>query len=240
MLAEAYLKDVIFELKKQKDLADRAMAQVDGTAFFRVPDPESNSLALIVKHMAGNQRSRWTDFLTSDGEKPDRKRDSEFVVEPADTRESLLERWEAGWRLLFETLGGLRPADLERTVFIRGEAHSVLQAIQRQIAHYSEHVGQIIFLAKHLAGDRWKTLSVPRAQPDAREAHPAIAGVGQIALTVKDLARSVAFYRDALGLRFLFQPPGMAFFDCGGMRLMLALPEKPGDAGPSSSVIYFR
>ena len=124
-------------------------------------DEEGNSIAIIVKHMAGNMRSRWTDFLTSDGEKPDRNRDSEFVDPPA-TRKALLEVWEAGWVRVFEALEPLTEADLERTVRIRGEAHSVMQAVNRQVAHYAHHVGQIVMLAKHFARDRWQSLSVPR------------------------------------------------------------------------------
>jgi uncharacterized protein DUF1572 len=159
-----YLEDVIGEFHKYKKYADRAVAQVSDDDFFRQIDRESNSIALIVKHISGNQRSRWRDFLTSDGEKPDRDRDTEFEKFDADTKERLLARWEEGWRLLFEALAPLTGEDLERIVSIRGEAHSVLQAIQRQLTHYASHVGQIVFLAKHLAGERWKTLSIPRGK----------------------------------------------------------------------------
>jgi len=124
-------------------------------------DPEINSIALIVKHMAGNLRSRWTDFLTSDGEKPDRNRDSEFEDPPA-TRAALMAMWESGWACLFSALEPLSEADAGRMVKIRGEAHSVMQAINRQLAHYAYHVGQIVFLAKHLQSAQWKSLSVPR------------------------------------------------------------------------------
>jgi hypothetical protein len=163
-LGRHYLDDVALTFRKQKELADRALAQVDDAAFFRQPDAESNSLALIVKHVAGNQRSRWRDFLTSDGEKADRHRDTEFEAGEADTRAALTARWEEGWKLLFDALSRLGPDDLLREVRIRGEAHTVMQAIQRQVAHYAQHVGQIVFLAKHWAGREWKTLSIPRGK----------------------------------------------------------------------------
>lgn len=159
-----YLEDAIGEFRKYKKYADRAVAQVSDDDFFRQIDRESNSVALIIKHISGNQHSRWTDFLTTDGEKPDRNRDTEFERFDSDTKEKLLARWEEGWRLLFEALAPLTGEDLERSVSIRGEAHTVLQAIQRQLTHYASHVGQIVFLAKHLAGDRWKTLSIPRGK----------------------------------------------------------------------------
>ena len=137
------------------------MAQVEDEQLFATLDCEMNSIALIVKHMAGNLRSRWTDFLTSDGEKPDRDRDSEFV-DPPSTRAALMETWNDGWDRLFSALGPLSEADLTRTITIRGEAHSVTQAINRQVAHYSYHCGQIVFLAKHFSHDKWKSLSVAR------------------------------------------------------------------------------
>ena len=137
------------------------MEQVTDAQLFATLDEESNSIAIVVKHMAGNMRSRWTDFLMTDGEKPDRNRDSEFV-DPPDTRKALLQLWEGGWSSIFRALEPLSDADLERTVTIRGEAHSVMQAINRQLAHYAHHVGQIVVLAKHFAHDRWQSLSVPR------------------------------------------------------------------------------
>lgn len=137
------------------------MEQVSDEQLFATLDPEMNSIAIIVKHMTGNMRSRWTDFLTSDGEKPDRNRDTEFE-QPPSTRSELLEIWNSGWDQVFGALEPLSDSDLERTVTIRGEAHSVMQAINRQIAHYSYHVGQIVFLAKHLNSSGWKSLSVPR------------------------------------------------------------------------------
>lgn len=149
----------VFHLYKK--YAEGAMAQMSDEQLFVTLDPESNSVALILKHMVGNMRSRWTDFLTSDGEKPDRDRDSEFVDPPA-TRQALLESWESGWQLVFLAMDPLTDADLSRTVMIRGEAHSVMQAINRQIAHYAQHIGQIVFLAKHLCGPNWKALTIPR------------------------------------------------------------------------------
>ena len=165
-LAEHYLENVVGEFRGLKRLADRAAAQVSDEEFFRVIDPESNSLALIMKHMAGNMRSRWTDFLTTDGEKPDRRRDSEFLIEGEDRR-IITEKWEAGWRTLFDALAPLKAEDLMRKVLIRREPHTVVEAVNRQLTHYGEHVGQIIFLAKHLKSSEWKTLSIPRGQSEA-------------------------------------------------------------------------
>ena len=163
-LGSHYLADALNEFRKYKGFADKALAQVRDDDWFRRLDPESNSLALLLKHLSGNMRSRWTDFLTTDGEKPDRNRDSEFEELDGDTKEAILARWEAGWRLLFDALDPLTEDDLQRTVAIRGEPHTVLQAINRQLTHYASHVGQIVFLAKHLAGARWQTLSIPRGK----------------------------------------------------------------------------
>lgn len=157
----SYLKDSIAVFAYYKKLGERAIAQVADDQLTLTLDGEANSIATIVKHMAGNMRSRWTDFLTTDGEKPDRHRDSEFEEPPA-TRAALLQTWENGWTCLFSALAPLTDADLARSVTIRGEAHSVMQAINRQLAHYPHHVGQIVLLAKHFAHDRWQTLSVPR------------------------------------------------------------------------------
>jgi hypothetical protein len=157
----SYLEDSLSLFRYYKKLADRAMAQVSDEQLFAVLDEEENSIAVVVKHMAGNMRSRWTDFLTTDGEKPDRDRDSEFEDPPA-TREALLELWESGWACLFNAIEPLSNADLARTITIRGEAHSVMQAINRQLAHYPHHVGQIVLLAKHFCRGRWQSLSVPR------------------------------------------------------------------------------
>lgn len=157
----SYLEDALAVFRQYKSLGEKAMAQVTDEQLSAVLDPEMNSIALLVKHMAGNMRSRWTNFLTSDGEKPDRNRDSEFVEPPA-TREGVVALWEDGWSRVFAALEPLTEADLSRTVTIRGEAHSVMQAINRQIAHYASHCGQIILLAKHFQHEHWKTLSVPR------------------------------------------------------------------------------
>jgi hypothetical protein len=157
----SYIEESLAVFRQYKKMAEGAMAQLSDDQLFATLDDEMNSIAVIVKHMTGNMRSRWTNFLTSDGEKPDRNRDSEFV-EPAATREALLERWESGWKLVFDAIEPLTDADLTRTVTIRSEPHSVMQAINRQVAHYSSHIGQIVFLAKHLAGPNWKSLSVPR------------------------------------------------------------------------------
>ncbi len=159
----SYLEDSLELFRYYKKLAERAMEQVADEHLFATLDDENNSIALIVKHMAGNMRSRWTDFLTTDGEKPDRGRDSEFVDPPA-TREALLQMWEGGWAQVFRAVEPLRDSDLGRTVAIRGEAHSVMQAINRQLGHYANHVGQIVMLAKHFARDRWHSLTIPRKQ----------------------------------------------------------------------------
>jgi hypothetical protein len=157
----SYLEDALAVFQQYKLLGERAMAQVSDEQLFASRDEESNSIAIIVKHMTGNMRSRWTDFLTTDGEKPNRNRDSEFVDPPA-TREALMREWEDGWARVFSAIAPLTDADMGRTVLIRGEAHSVMQAINRQLAHYPQHIGQIILLAKHFAGDKWQTLSVAR------------------------------------------------------------------------------
>jgi hypothetical protein len=159
----SHIEDSIEVFRYYKRLAERAMAQVTDEQLFTVLDCEANSIAIIVKHVAGNMRSRWTDFLTTDGEKPTRNRDSEFVDPPA-TREALLGEWEHGWATMLGALEPLTDADLGRRITIRGEAHSVIQAINRQLAHYPYHVGQIVLLAKHFACDHWESLSVPRNQ----------------------------------------------------------------------------
>jgi hypothetical protein len=162
----SYLKDSLTLFRYYKKLADRAMAQVTDEHLLAVLDGEMNSIAIIVKHMAGNMRSRWTDFLTSDGEKNDRNRDTEFE-DPPSTRDALLSMWEHGWRCLFAALEPLSDADINRTVTIRGEPHSVMQAINRQMGHYAYHCGQIVLLAKHFNSARWQSLSVPRRQSEA-------------------------------------------------------------------------
>ena len=157
----SYLEDALAQLRSYKKLAEDAMAQVTDEQLFATLDPEANSIAIIVKHMAGNMRSRWTDFLTTDGEKPDRHRDTEFEDPPA-SRDQVVALWQAGWDHVFRAIEPLTDADLSRRVTIRGEAHSVLQAINRQIAHYACHVGQIILLAKHFQSSQWRSLSIPR------------------------------------------------------------------------------
>jgi hypothetical protein len=153
------------ELRKIKTLADKSIAQLDDDQLWVALDPEANSVAVLMRHMAGNMRSRWTDFLTSDGEKPDRNRDQEFVADRRD-RDTLIAEWEDGWRRVFAAIDPLTDADLQHTVFIRHEPHSIYKAISRQIAHYAGHAYQILFLAKHLKGSAWKTLSVPRGQSE--------------------------------------------------------------------------
>jgi hypothetical protein len=163
MFEQHYIDDTLLQLRKLKDQAEKAIAQVDDQQFFALIDPDANSIAIVMKHMAGNMRSRWTDFLTSDGEKPDRNRDGEFIVE-GNTRSQILANWEEGWKRLMGALSALKPEDLERTVRIRGEAHTVIEAINRQLTHYAAHVGQIVLLAKHFAGPQWKTLSIPKGK----------------------------------------------------------------------------
>jgi uncharacterized damage-inducible protein DinB len=162
-LTTSHLKDSIDLFRYYKRLTERAIEQCPDEGLFIALDDESNSIAVIVKHMAGNMRSRWTDFLTTDGEKPDRNRDMEFE-EPPKSRTELLAMWEQGWKILFDALEPLKDADLSRTVTIRTEPHSVTQAINRQIAHYSYHLGQITFLAKHFAAKsgKWTAITVPR------------------------------------------------------------------------------
>ena len=161
----SYLKDSLSLFSYYKGLAERAMAQVSDDQLFEAPDPETNSIAITVKHMVGNMRSRWTDFLTSDGEKPDRNRDSEFVDPPKD-RAGLMALWEQGWTYVFSALEPLSEDALSQTVTIRGEAHSVMQAINRQVAHYAYHCGQIVLLAKHYQHDKWQPLTIPRGKSD--------------------------------------------------------------------------
>lgn len=160
-ITTSYVEDSVALFRYYKNLAERAIAQATDEELLATLDLEMNSIAVIVKHLAGNMRSRWTDFLTSDGEKPDRNRDTEFV-EPPDTRDALLASWEEGWQCLFKALESLSAEDLTRTITIRGEAHSVMQAINRQVAHYSYHCGQIVLLAKHFRQEEWQSLTVPR------------------------------------------------------------------------------
>ena len=160
--ADAYLDDVRLQFRKLKKLAEDALAQVKNEELNVTLDAESNSLAVIMKHMAGNLRSRFTDFLTTDGEKPDRNRDGEFEIDGNPGRATAFADWESGWTRLFETLNALTPADLLKDVHVRGERLSVIQALDRQMTHHAYHVGQIVFLAKHLRSADWKNLSMPR------------------------------------------------------------------------------
>lgn len=161
-VAASYLDEAFRAFRGYRRMAEGAMSQLSDQEFFHLPDPESNSVALIVKHVAGNLHSRWTDFLTSDGEKPDRDRDQEFILTSADTREELMRRWERSWETVFNSIKALKPEDIGRRVYIRREPHTVLQATNRSMLHTSYHVGQILYLGKHLRGTQWKTLSIPK------------------------------------------------------------------------------
>lgn len=157
-----YLDDARKALRAYKKLTEKAFAQLEDEDFFRVLDPEANSIAVIVKHISGNMLSRWTDFLTSDGEKPDRHRDLEFVLTGDTTREEVLAQWECGWECTFAALDPLTVDDLIKTVTIREEVHTIVEAINRQLMHYAMHIGQIVFLAKHFRSAEWQSLSIPR------------------------------------------------------------------------------
>jgi hypothetical protein len=165
-LAAHYLEEARRQMRGHKRMGEGAMAQLRDEDFFVTLDPESNSIAILVKHLAGNMRSRFTDFLTTDGEKPDRFRDTEFEITPATTRAEVMKWWEEGWACVLGMIEALRPEDVMRAVTIRGEPHTVLQAINRQIAHYAAHIAQIVFLAKHLRSSEWKTLTIPRGKSE--------------------------------------------------------------------------
>ena len=165
-IAAQYLAEAHRQMRGHKRLAESAMAQLKDHELFLTLDPESNSIAVIVQHMAGNMRSRFTDFLTTDGEKPERNRDREFELDSSITRADLTTWWEDGWARVFAAIEALKPEDITRTVTIRGEPHTLLQAINRQVAHYAYHTGQIVFLAKHIRSDKWKTLSIPRGKSE--------------------------------------------------------------------------
>lgn len=165
-IAAHYLEEARRQLRGHKRMGEGAMSQLSDQDFFVTLDPESNSVAVLVKHVVGNMRSRFTEFLTSDGEKPDRFRDREFEMSPATTRAEVMQWWEQGWTCVFNAIDALKPEDVMRTVTIRDEPHTVLQAINRQIAHYAQHIGQIVFLAKHLRSDQWNTLSIPRGKSE--------------------------------------------------------------------------
>jgi hypothetical protein len=174
--ASHYLEEARRQLRGHKRMGEGAMAQLRDEDFFVTLDPEANSVAILVKHLAGNMRSRFTDFLTSDGEKPDRFRDLEFELTPATTRAQVMKWWEEGWSCVFGATDPLQPEDVMRTVTIRGEPHTVLQAINRQIAHYAQHIGQIVFLAKHFRSREWKTLSIPRGKSEEFKQHKTMSG----------------------------------------------------------------
>ena len=163
-LGAIVLEDVAFTFRKQQELAERALAQIDDDDFFRTLDAESNSVAILVKHIGGNLRSRWTDFLSTDGEKPDRDRDSEFVVPGKTSRADVMATWNTGWSTLFDTLSSLQPGDLTATVSIRAEHMPAIAAMHRAVSHIAQHVGQIVLLAKHYQSSNWQTLSIPRSR----------------------------------------------------------------------------
>lgn len=165
-LRQHYLDEAFRQFRGYKRLAEGAIEQLKDEELFVTLDPESNSIAILMKHIAGNLRSRFTDFLGSDGEKPDRHRDAEFEITPSASRAEIMRWWEQSWEILFSAIKGLSPDDLERTVTIRAEPHTVLQALNRALAHHASHVGQIIFLAKHLRSTEWNTLSVPRGKSE--------------------------------------------------------------------------
>lgn len=161
-IVQNYVQDALSSFRAGKKLAEDAIAQLKDEEFFVALDEESNSIAVIMKHMAGNMFSRWTDFLTSDGEKPDRNRDMEFVIDPQTTKDDVIDYWERGWKCVFAAVEPLRLEDFEKKVTIRGEEHTIVQAINRQLTHYAYHIGQIVFLAKHFRSAGWKSLSIPR------------------------------------------------------------------------------
>ena len=161
-IGQHYLDDALRRFRDYKQLAERAFAQISDEEFFRTLDEESNSIAINMKHLAGNMISRWTDFLTTDGEKPERNRDLEFVMLPETSKDDMLAYWERGWQCVFDAVEPLQPEDLMRTIRVRGQDHTVVQAINRQLAHYAYHVGQIVFLAKHFKSSEWQSLSVPK------------------------------------------------------------------------------
>ncbi len=167
-----YLDEVRRQFRGYKRLAEGAIAQLKDEELFTTLDPEANSIAVVMKHMAGNMRSRFRDFLTTDGEKPDRHRDQEFEMNIDATRADMVRQWEEGWSCIFSAIEALTPEDVMRTVTIRGEPHTVLQALNRQVAHYAYHIGQIVFLAKHFRSSDWKSLSIPRGKSEEYNRKP--------------------------------------------------------------------
>jgi hypothetical protein len=174
--AKHYLEDAISNFRAHKKQTEKALSQVKDEELFQTLDEEGNSIAVIIKHITGNMFSRWTDFLTTDGEKPDRNRDMEFVINAETSREDLMKQWERGWNCLFAALEPLQPEDVMRKVYIRGKEHTVVEAINRQLTHYAEHIGQIIFLAKHFRSSAWQTLSIPRNKSAEFNAYLATTG----------------------------------------------------------------
>lgn len=170
-IGAAYLADALHNFRSYKKLAEEALAQTSDADIFRLIDSDANSIAVLIKHMSGNMRSRWTDFLTSDGEKPDRHRDREFEIDPSTSRSDVMMWWEEGWQKVFAAITPLQSEDLQRTVYIAGREHTVLQAISRQLLHYAGHVNQIVLLAKHFRGSEWVSLSIPKGKSEtyARE-----------------------------------------------------------------------
>jgi hypothetical protein len=169
-IIQDYLDDSRKAMRSYKKLAEKALDQLQDEEYFVTLDEDSNSIAVVMKHMAGNMFSRWTDFLTSDGEKPNRNRDYEFVIESNTTRDDVRDYWERGWQCVFAALDPLQIEDLDKRVFIRGEEHTVVQAINRQLMHYAYHIGQIVYLAKHFRTTDWNSLSIPRNRSIKREA----------------------------------------------------------------------
>jgi hypothetical protein len=171
-----WLDDALREFRRLKRHAEKAVEQLDDASLFATLDDEANSIAMLMKHMAGNMRSRWTDLFTTDGEKPDRRRDAEFEIDGSATRETVLADWESGWQCLFAALEPLQESDFARPVVIRGERHTLTAAVSRQLTHYAEHVGQIVLLAKHARGPAWRTLSIPKkprpGEPERTSLHP--------------------------------------------------------------------
>jgi hypothetical protein len=187
-----YLDDARSSLRAYKKMADKAIAQLQDEEFFVTIDDEANSVAVVMKHMAGNMFSRWTNFLNSDGEKPNRNRDMEFVIEATTTKNDVLHFWERGWQRVFEAIDPLQVSDFEKTVTIRGEVHTIAQALNRQLMHYSYHIGQIVFLAKHFRSAEWQSLSIPKNRSAEFNAHLA-ANPGAAADREKQFDAVVAF-----------------------------------------------
>ena len=194
-IVQNYLEDAISSFRAYKKLAEKALAQLKDEEFFVTLDEEGNSIAVMMKHMAGNMHSRWTEFLTSDGEKPNRNRDMEFVIESDTTRDAILDYWEQGWQTVFGALEPLTVADFDKTVQIRGEVHTIAQAINRQLTHYAYHVGQIVFLAKHFRATDWTSLTVPRNKSAEFNAHLA-ATPGRTADREKQFDAAASFAKE--------------------------------------------